>query len=73
MQVTVEQVRRSHEQWQCLLDGKDISSCCAAADDVEGWADIFPVFSGGGPLLPNRERKTERLYGKVELHRLYPP
>ncbi len=49
--------------YRCSLNGKDVSERCFAADDAEGWVDLWPrdYAQAGGP--------TRRHYGRVELWR----
>lgn len=47
------------------LNGVDVTNRCVAADDVEGWAEVFRQWP------PVRGEETERVHGtvKIELRR----
>ena len=47
---------------KAYLNGVDVSSYCSAADDIEGWVELYAINPDGKIQAPIR---TMRVYGRV--------
>lgn len=52
---------------RAFWEGIEVSDQCFAADDVEGWADIFVMDADGQLAIEGGELVSTRLHGRVEI------
>ena len=68
MEVRVEEDKWCCGSMHCEVDGTDVTQDCIAANEEEGWAELYEMQSNGRPVLTeNRQPKIKRLFGKVVL------